>query len=166
MRLTKDDRYRIERSIVADVPRINYEEQIQNRVNAICAAEMPPLVRRVWDQADLRGFLQVGRFYFDCVHSATPGFNRDEAVNDKIKNDPEVVELHRLHDAQRDAREEVVCNVRSALCSCTTDVQFRERYPELAKYAPAPEAVVNLPATTDLVDCLKAVGVQLESAAA
>ena len=46
--------------------------------------------------------------------------------------------------------------------------QFRERFPELAKYLPGPASVTtpNLPATTQLIDKLKELGLTLEKASA
>lgn len=167
MRLTNYERDAVRHRIVADIPLVDYDEQMQARINEICLGLLPPDIRKIWDRPALRGYLNCGSYYYCCNSFATPGFGQhDETVAAAIKSDGALAALHDLLDAQRKAVEGVREKLRTNLALCSTDKQFRELFPELAKYLPAQTTVASLPVTTDLVDSLRAVGVPLEAEAA
>ena len=167
MRLTNEIRDRIIRHIMQDVPVIDYESQIRARAVQIGVEAMPPTVRKVYDDPKARHFIRVSQFYIDCMTLSIPGLDRcDSEVVARVRNDERLNELHKLHDDQRDARIALGKQLKANVYSCSTRKQFVDSYPDLAKYAPELTASVpNLPASTALVDALKAAGLQLADAA-
>jgi hypothetical protein len=94
MRLTKYDRSRIRASIIADVPLIDYEGQMQARVTEICLAMLPPEIRRLLKDPKLRQYVRSGTVWHCCCTMTTPGFGRyDDEVSAALKTDEAFAEL-------------------------------------------------------------------------
>lgn len=165
-RLTNYERDSLVRRILADIPEVDYAAQMKSRAVEICIGLMPAPVRRIWENAELRGYLKSGSTNHCCMMLPTPGFgNYDDQVRSAFKVDDKLNAAHKLHDEQKLARDGLRQGLKANIYSCSTDTQFRERFPELAKYLPAASAAIsNLPATTALIDSLRSAGLALEAA--
>jgi hypothetical protein len=85
-----------------------------------------------------------------------------DAVASKARANSGVVELHKIYEAAVKEFEELRSLTKANVHSCSTDVQFKARFPDLVKYLPPVIApVANLPATTEFTDRLKAAGLKL-----
>jgi hypothetical protein len=167
--LTKRDRERIILSIMADIPSEDHKDEIRKRALEIAVSRLPEKVRAVWDDEKIRGYLNnayVSLRYFGAV--AVPsdnGFNWDVAPK-AVFGDEGLAELSRMVEAfnedekKRDALHD---RLTVEIGAVRTDKQFRERLPDLVKYLPENVVVKNLPATTDLMDTLKAAGFNSEA---
>lgn len=161
-RLNKYERDSIRRAVMSDVPEVDYASQMQSRGQAVAVEALPPEIRRIWANGKLRGYVKSFRIYLDCMSITVPGAD-DDGLSNRIKSDPELVRLHELHDAQRETRQQLDRKLRYGFASISTTKQFAERFPELVKYLPAEnQPVANLPASTDVMDALKAAGLPTE----
>jgi hypothetical protein len=99
----------------------------------------------------------------DCVRVKLPYSYADETdVPALAQSNRGVVERHKLYEAAVKELEELRSLTKANVHSCSTDVQFKARFPELVKYLPPVLApVANLPATTEFTDRLKAAGLKL-----
>lgn len=132
MKLTRPDRDAFVLAVMNDVPMIDYQEKIKKEVAAADYQMMPPLIRRVQDDPNLRGFLKRQRAWIN--HRAL------HAVCD-IDNVPKLAEklkaLNNLEEAQSVSRNELSLKVSAMIAGCTTLKMAKERLPEFEKYLPA-----------------------------
>lgn len=171
-RLVNEQRHRIRRAILADVPKTDYEEQIRRRALKLARDKMPAPAMRLWDDPATRGLLKTEACYFGyndtrrqyAASVSLPGF---ADWHKKIIADPEIVELVVSSNTQADNRAKLDAELRNNLASVGTHKAFAERWPELVKYLPdgSEAKAANLPATTALIDGLRAAGLELGEAA-
>lgn len=167
-RLLNRERDAIVSQIMADIPVIDYVAPMRKRAVAIGVEIMPPAVKRVYEDRATSHFIIGGTHHLDCMSLYVPGYSDayDSPGKFKLKTDPEIQRLHKLHDEQTKARETLRRDLSRHLYSVSTDKEFRERFPDLAKYCPeglTPKPVIaNLPATTALIDSLKAAGLPMQ----
>lgn len=171
-RLLKAERAQIRRAILADVPQTDYAELIRKRCLELAVASLPPAARRLWENTATRGLLKTKTVYFyrasgsySIIASASvPGF---VGHHDAIKTDLEVVSFVQKLSAQTEAYDQLYTELEVNLAGIGTHEEFAKRWPELVKYLPdGPEAKsANLPATTKLLDDLKAAGLPLDTEA-
>ena len=167
--LTKKDKERIIRSIMADIPIENDGSNIRSRALEIAVSRLPAKVKALWDDEKLRGYVHTETAYLRGYGStsipcddALPYQERDTHVFGAEGQ----LELSRMVEEYKAAKEK-----RDALCDkitveigvVRTDKQFRERFPDLAKYLPEIMKTKNPLATTDLMDTLKAAGLNQEA---
>jgi len=171
-RLVNEQRNQIRRAILAEVPKTDYVEQIRKAALKLAVFELPAAAKRLWEDTTTRGLLDTHSIYFNydtnrrsyAASVSIPGF---ESRHDAIKRDPEIVELCRLHEEQEDKFTTLDRELRNNLASVNTHEAFVERWPELARFLPdgSEAKVANLPATTALIDGLRAAGLELDKAA-
>jgi hypothetical protein len=177
MNLTKKLRDQIVHSIMADMPFDDGAQAARDAALDAAVALLPPKVRAVWDDPDIRGFVVRRVVYAEAgnlsvevpVNEETFWGNtgrKDRMIRLFGEGGAEAFELAaKSVNQKREDRDALKSRLNAALASVRTVKAFREAYPDLAKYAPAePEKVANLPATTDLMDTLKAAGLKLEEA--
>jgi hypothetical protein len=132
MRLTNSDRDAFIIAVMDDVPRYDYAADAQKLVMERAAEKLPPKVREIWRNAELRGFIQCDTFVrTDCGTFRAPIDPQIEGA-DKTT----LAYLAAKSKAQKSSRDELRSRVRAAIYSCTTLKQAKERLPEFAKYLP------------------------------
>jgi hypothetical protein len=177
MNMTNDLRRRIKNAIIADMPtfgstkRVDLLNAIEKRIREIAVAALPEKVRAVYDDADLReyvnyDYIYMGGFGYQLpapVSSELNGYN--QFLKNTLSADPALTALRETYDRMIDTMKTIERDINIHLATCKTVKAFTTRFPALAKYAPeqSPRAsVANLPATTVLMDSLKAAGLSVE----
>lgn len=159
MRLTNFIRDAFVRAAMADVPKINYEEQAHGIARAYMQAEF----KRVFPKIDINGEARnwLNKSSVDMpgsignVHCITPewGYLKTKPVWEELQK---LASLNSEQNAKhRDLRE----RLNSVAYSCTTRKQLLEALPEFETYLPAEEgkAARNLPAVANVLsDFVKA----------
>jgi len=153
--------------IMQDVPdkQKEYADAMKDRALAYSLEQAPEAIRKVWADKTTRPYLSMRSLWFCCMSLPTMGLdtNDSEAV-EAFKNDPELQRLHKLHDEEKEKRTAIRQALITNANACTTYEVFAERFPALAKYLPVWDTPPdNLPATTSLMDDLKAAGFKAEA---
>lgn len=159
MRLTSSMRQAFIRSIMDDVPQIGYDEQIEKLVRATAAELLPPKVRAVWDDKELRGWIETTSFYHGGVHIHLVPNRAGGNCNFPVEALEKIRELHALEKAQEDARGMLRTKISGAASAFTTRKALAKALPEFEKYLPAdtPAADRTLPVLANVVtDFMKA----------
>lgn len=169
-RFVNEQRNQIRRAILAEVPKVDYMEQIRQAVLKLAVFELPAAAKRLWDDPETRGLLKTESCYFGCQENrrnyaasvSLPGFSSYHAA---FQSDPDIVELVRLEQEQHDLFDKLAAELRNNLASVTTHEAFAERWPELTRFLPdgSEAKAANLPATTALIDGLRAAGLELDT---
>lgn len=172
--LTKDNKERMIRSIMGDIPQIDYQTAGADFIKAAVVEKLPPKVKAVWQDKEYKKYIKVARVSTDCgrIRATVPWFSDyaysreiKEFVGDETWN--EFLEFGRLNTQQIEARCALQNQMEANFSTVRTFKQFRERFPELEKYLPhEPGSSANLPVTSDLADRLRAAGLALELAEA
>lgn len=160
MKLSASDRDAFVTAVMGDVPRIDYEGQAKDMVRAECVAKLPPKVRALWDDKELRGFVRCDSYqhvygFTGSVAVPPVGYTMTAATTKKVKA------LADKHAAQRKQRDALRDKVKAVIQGCTTLKQARERLPEFAKYLPAERGstgATDLPAVANVVADLTKAG--------
>lgn len=168
MRLTRQMKEDFVFKAMKDMPKVDYQQQMQDKATAIAVSRMPAKVRAVWDDKALRVYLNIKSTRIQsnsCVGYVTVPFPSADSFDEALTG-AERAELKQIHDAyeaQRDKRREAERLLKSAIESMSTLKQAREALPQFAKYLPEPEAKASLPAVmeADFVQKLQACGLQI-----
>ncbi len=164
MRMTvaiKDD---IQTSIMRDLPPAPDKQPAIDAALLDAVARLPEAIRKLWNDETTRNFITTQTVWSASGNVAvTVPASRDQlntdilsqAAIDKLNEAGEAIVNHNNH------RRELNKKIRKYLDSCSTVNVFCTRFPELAKYAPKEAPTPNLPATTELVDNLKAAGLKI-----
>jgi hypothetical protein len=162
MKLLKYQKEAIVRSIMNDVPEVDYQELIQKEVTAWAVERLPANIKRIWDAPDSRSYLRTERYYFERAFIEAPGYwhtAANEDTDDAKALRAKISELKALEDAQDQARSELRSKVFAVVMSCNTHKQFIERLPEFEEYLPAEAAPsTNLPVVANIVANLTKAG--------
>ena len=162
MNLTKTDKAAFVRAVMADVPRVDYNEKARALLSAWDREAMPAPVRAIWDDVSLRRFLSR-----DCYHSNPKGLNSFSTVALRASDlAPErAAQIEKLaveSRAQSVERNKLEGVMASTIAPFRTLAAAKKGLPEeLHKYLPADRdatGVTNLPAVASPVDLLKAMG--------
>lgn len=157
MRLTNAMRDAFIRQVMNDVPRVDYDEQIQKIALSAIVAAMPTNVREAFnnnpdwintEHIDLPG---AGWRRRPCPTHSRPSIA--EADADAMRK------LRVLDEAQDKLREELEAKLRAAAYACTTNAKLLELLPEFEKYIPKDGAASSrsLPVVQNMVaDFIKA----------
>lgn len=160
MKLNNSDRDAFVNAVMDDVPQVDYSAQARKLVLDAAAAKLPPKVRALWNDKDLRSFVRCDKwvrtpFGLDSVHIPPV----EGAVTPQLQS--ELENLAVLAQEQRTARRELERKVRATIISCSTLNQAKERLPEFEKYLPVDRGstgTVNLPAVANVVADLTKAG--------
>lgn len=139
MKLTNTLRDAFVRQAMDDVPSIDYSEQIRGEAMKLAVAALPPKVRAIWNDKDLRGYILTQWGSVADVSVTVPALRRDD-VN---KLFPGLAAIAALGKSQRLSREELRRKLRSVADSVTTSKALAELLPEFAKYLPDSKAAAN-----------------------
>lgn len=153
MKLTNYIRDAFVKAAMADVPKINYNEQAEKLARKQLADLFEaafPGVKMDYKTAewlnsgsiDMPGELQT-------IHGPRPSW-------ECLKSTPvwkKLVELSKLHNEQNEKRRTLSTQLRGAAYACNTTKQLRELLPEFDKYLPAEEEKTcrTLPAVANIV---------------
>ena len=138
MRLTNDKRRAFVNAVIADVPKVDYKEQIRKLLLDAAVEMLPEPIRKIWDNPELRHYL--GSNYIYCfnvgVGVAYPRNIERESdfsigVLDAVDN------LDTLDTNQNEKIEELKTKLTSLVNGCSTLKQLKLAVPELEKYMPA-----------------------------
>ena len=151
MKLTNSIRDAFVRAAMNDVPSVDYVEQYRKVMIDDGVAQLPPAVRKLWDNKATRDYVNlvhVGRYgeFSVCV----PGLS-DHKVSTAA------AEMGAALKAQSEAQDATRKSLRSKLEQAANSVSTRkalvDMLPEFEKYLPADEAAANrsVPVIANLV---------------
>ena len=158
MRLTKTIREAFVRAAMADVPQHDYQAEIHKLLQDDAISKLPPKVKAIADDKDLRHFLKTESHYingYQCsnVRVMHPEYTRSPKVNEKV-------EALLVEFAEQNARNNALRTKLAATADAvTTRKALVDLLPEFEKYLPADEAkaVASLPAVANVLsDFVKA----------
>ncbi len=161
MRLTKTLRDAFIRAAMADVPRIDYDEQIKKLVLDRAVELLPTKARACWEDAKSRPFLNTRIWYTAVGGVSVPAEEFRGETDLPFTSEQRHVynELVRLHKEQYKTFDELRTMLTSVANSITTRKTLVERLPEFEKYLPAaPETSANLPALANVVTAFMTAG--------
>ena len=157
MKLTKAIRENIVTLIMADVPVIDYDSQVRDAIVSK-AKEMTPkvILDLATKEATAKWFGTQTVYIQNIGYIAVLGPEEDSSFYNALKE--HVKPLVEKHHKQLTERSNIKVNLEVTLSTCNTDKELIERFPEFAKYLPKEGNTLNLPATTAVMDSLKAAG--------
>lgn len=164
MKLSISLRNSIVRAVMADVPRVDYDDQIRELARQHAIKGLPPAVAKVYADPDLRAYLSltpatVGSRPYTCYvigpSSGAEFVKHMEGIDDAVSA------LISKDNAQRQVLHEMRLKVRAAVYAHTTTKSLLKAYPEWEKYIPQDPSAVrtpNLPAPANLISDLVKLG--------
>lgn len=156
-KLTSQVRHHVLCAVLADTPNTTPEDakKLQDEIEEWAWSQLPAPCPE-----PLRPYIQLTNVWMDegRMHVSLP-FNRGFVWEDQRKRVREAFG-DRLKEigTRYDARCALEAKLKASLNGCHTVKQLKERFPELAVYLPEPDTAVQLPATTELMDSLRAAG--------
>lgn len=164
MRLTKTMRETFVAAAMADVPEINYIEQIDKAAMDKSVALLPPKVRAVWQDKEIRHFVPMTHVrvidggFDDRRYIEVPGIWNVESTEREIQR--VCADLAEKHLAQKATRRDLARNLSAIAMSCPTRKALAEALPEFEKYLPADDAAANrqMPVVTGVVTAFMKAG--------
>lgn len=166
MRLTTIDKNAIVRAVLDYVPQIDYQDQALKLVQQAVYEAMPSELRVVYDNKELRSFLNTGYVWAPIGFSHF--FPRGGALLEHHKlrdNRPDIwkqlEELGAKNIAQNNAYNQLRQKLYALINQATTLKKAKELLPEFIKYLPADRDAQlnkNLPVTITILSDLTAAG--------
>jgi hypothetical protein len=158
MRLTKVIRDAFVRAAMADVPQEDYQAKIHKLLQDDAIASLPPKVKAIAQDKELRHFLQTETHYipgYNCsnVRVMHPEYQSSPSVNTQVE--ALLVELANQVERIKALR----AKLQATADAVTTRKALIDLLPEFEKYLPADEAkaVATLPAVANVLsDFVKA----------
>lgn len=156
-RLTTQIRNRIVSAVLADTPDTIAEDatKLQAEIEEWAWSQLPAPCPE-----PLRPYIQISNLYMDDgkMYVHVP-YNRafdwaEQRARIRAEFGDRLKDIGTRYDARSALRDKLV----ASLAGCHTAKQLKERFPELAVYLPEPDTAAQLPATTDLMDSLRAAG--------
>lgn len=152
MRLTETIRDSFVRAAMNDVPCTNYDEQMNKLLIADAVKQLPPAVRKLWDN-------ETTRLYINTSWCSRYGATADVPVAHGTRFEPtpevaaELERLYALNKAQNETHSELHRKLYAAAKSVSTRKALVALLPEFEKYLPADEqaACKTLPAIANVV---------------
>lgn len=146
MKLTNSLRDAFVNAVMADVPRENYAQHIEDAVLRAFVAALPPSVRRVWDDPATRTYVHLETYRgfgvsLDVPSAATDG--RWAELPEGYDSRP-LKELEARADAQGSKMEHLRATLRGVAYSARTRKALADKLPEFEKYLPS-EAAATYP---------------------
>ena len=160
MRLSSYHREAFVRSVMNDVPQIDYAEQIRAVLIEDAVNSLPPLIQKAWRDPILKEYICDFYSYGHGRPSANlPGLQRHFVQTEANKK--KLDDLVSLKAQQERQRSDLEAKVTAAINACSTRKQAVERMPEFEKYLPPAIGDTQskyLPAIANLVSDLAAAG--------
>lgn len=153
MKLTMSDRSAFVRAVMDDVPSEDYAAQARKLVQDYFVSILPPAVRAVYDDKELRHYLNGHEKYgFGVANGYYIGAAAEVRLPDELQ--AKLSDLGAIDSDQYQKRIALIAKLEAAIKACVTLKQAKERLPEFEKYLPADRGetgVKNLPAISNLV---------------
>lgn len=182
-RLNESIRSDILNSVIAALPDTStMQDALGKRIQEIIASTLPKEVKALWDNPSTRWHIATTTFYtlnepgvrrisvtvpnYDIAvmrsrYSMGSALSDHQVVTAFLQRDAHYVALAKKYQDQCKANDAARQELKSALWYRLTTVEgFIEAFPELASHAPSKHqtSVANLPASTAVMDSLKAAG--------
>lgn len=156
-RLTTQIRNRIVSAVLADTPdtiaedanklQAEIEEWAWSQLPAPCPEPLRPYIHLA------SVYMAEGEMYIQLPFGRVFGWDEQrQRVREEFGAKLKAI------GARANARRALTDKLKASLNGCRTVKQLEERFPELAAYLPEPDTAAQLPATTDLMDSLRAAG--------
>jgi hypothetical protein len=157
LRLTNYIRDAFVRAALDDVPRIDYDDQMEKKVLAHFVDQLPTKVRFVWDDKALRPYVNTHYYHVHSISLNVPGSEKHSRRLPQAL-EAELKELSELDTQQTNRRNELKSKLRGVAYACTTRKALVDALPEFEKYLPPEDAPTkNLPMLANVVsDFVKA----------
>lgn len=170
MKLTNYLRDAFTRSVMDDVPCIDYDEQIRSLIMKKALERLPKAVLALWKDPKTKAFVAAGTCRVGGNNSVgidgVPGFCGSSWNSELVGASAEEAkaffaqfdEILAKRKEQKQHREDLDSKVHAVAYSCSTRKALLERLPEFEKYLPEEASkVTHLPAITNLMgDLVKA----------
>ena len=171
MKLTKYMKEAIVRKIIADIPERNFQAEAEALVLPAVMARLPAKVKAAFNDPATAAFIKTAPAGTNCgaLYVQIPAQSSYLDTTEKMEalGAETWAALQALcgeHRAAKEERQRLSITLAANFARITSRKQFVERFPDLAKYAPEEDApAANLPATTALIDTLKAAGLPVQS---
>jgi hypothetical protein len=158
MRLTKTIREAFVRAAMDDVPKVDYQAKIHKLIQDDAISKLPPKIKAIAQDKELRHFLQTGSHYIpgywiSNVRVMHPEYQRSPNVNTQV----EALLVEAANQQER--MSALKAKLTAAADAVTTRKALVDLLPEFEKYLPADEskAVASLPAVANVLsDFVKA----------
>ena len=158
MRLTKVIRDAFVRAAMADVPQEDYTAKIHKLLQDDAISRLPPKVKAIAQDKELRHFLKTESHYIQGYHISNvrvmhPEYERSPNVNTQV----EALLLEAAHQVER--MQALRTKLQATADAVTTRKALIDLLPEFEKYLPADEtkAIASLPAVANVLsDFVKA----------
>ncbi|MGB4448699.1 MAG: Nmad5 family putative nucleotide modification protein [Cloacibacterium sp.] len=156
MMLNKVIREALVKRIMSDVPEVDYMTQATDLIAKFVKENTPAQITKILN-SELKDWVMPGNThyakylgYFNIrVPSTTEGF---QTLEEKL------AELGDKQSNQSDERNSLRAKIQANIDTCKTAKELAERFPDFVKYLPVDTKDALLPATTQLLDTLKAAG--------
>lgn len=140
MKLTTAIREAFVRAVMQDVPFTDYKEEIRVFVQAMAATKLPPKIKEIYDDLQLRGYLNTERVYIGGGYIQYYG-TEDLVLSPDLQ---EVVNKLEVLKDEQDAKHHALRTKLTAVSrSAKTRQQLINMLPEFEKYLPADEAAAD-----------------------
>lgn len=151
MKLTNIIRDAFVRSVMNDVPTVDYSEQIREVVTKEAVAQLPEKVRALYNNSATKDYVATFWHGGKLSNAMIPGVN---GVFKLSANGQKTIEAIEQKRAAQDAKnKELRSSVRAVAYSATTRKALADLLPEFAKYLPQDEAaaIKTLPVVANVV---------------
>lgn len=157
MKLTTHMRDMFVTKALQDVPKINYSELILKTATEIAVKTLPPKIRAIWNDPELRGFIKVRSQNLNGDCYAIPGDYTSEVG---AEMSAATAHFEAADHRQTEARTELRAKLRAVAFSASTRAQLAELLPDFEKYLPEDNkaALRDLPTVTDVMSSFKEAG--------
>lgn len=162
MKLTNYIRDAFIKSVMADVPFVDYTEQARKLVQDDIFSQLPATIQKAFKDSATRAWVRVCTYEYLGFSVAVPS-----NVGEWTNNPPSLTEAGRtalaqirsLYKEQETSRKELSARLRGAAYGCNTRKALAELIPEFDKYLPPEEEKTcrSLPVVANLMtDFMKA----------
>lgn len=157
MKLTNSMRSAFVRAVMADVPKINYQEQILKLMLEDAENQLPVEIRSLWKNEATKGFIRTKEVYEAGTYVRVPATERFKF---SVKCSESLDKLGASLAAQEKVLKGLETKLTSVAASCTTRQQLLDSLPEFEKYLPEDSiaACRSLPAITNVVSDFRKAG--------
>jgi len=157
MKLNKVLREHIVKSIIADIPNVDYREQMRVFMQKEAKDQWPQELKdAVSANHFIEGYLEtVYKLPFSCIGHVSVLNNN---YHPDTSNGSELKRMHGAHELQTDSINSISSKIKSVINDCKTTEEFISVFPEFLQYMPSSEKKLsNLPACK-VVEEMKAAG--------
>lgn len=160
MKLTNSDRDAFVAACIDDVPQINYNQLVTDKLMAWAKSIMPPAVRATYDLDP--SWIEKNYVYVPggLRNLYLPTLTGGHVIRDNYPELwAELGEIDAAHCSQADKLVDLRSKLASAITACSTLKQAKERLPEFEKYLPADrdgKFISTLPVANLVADLLAA----------